>query len=169
MAALSGTSSTMINAAFLQEVKDSNVELWHALHDLRHLIEKPGESHVAARQLVSLLSQLRDLLALEFSLEEAYGFITNCRGVERTTAEESETARQQHRELYLRIQELCELAEESQYRGTAQRELAQLLKMAAEFDECLQAHENLEAELIRTGFGERPRKNAEVMKLHSST
>lgn len=168
MATLKETSSTMINAAFLQEVKDSNVELWHALHDLRQLIDEPGESFPAARQLVSLLSQLRDLLALEFSLEEAYGFITNCRGVEKATAERSEVARQQHRELYLRIQELCERAEESQYRGTAQRELAELLGMAAEFDEYLQAHEDLEAELIGTAFGERPERSVNALKAKRS-
>src|SRR5690349_5805798 len=72
MAVATHSLTTMINAAFLQEVKESNVELWDTVHELRQMIEGVSSSSGNARRLVALLSQLRDLLAFEFSLEEAY-------------------------------------------------------------------------------------------------
>ncbi len=159
MKTIASTSRTMINGAFLQEVKDANVELWHALHDMRRLINEPGEALSASKELVSLLGRLRDLLARQFSLEETYGYIDLGRSVPTVVSERSALARAQHQELYLRIHELCEQAEEAQYRGTAQRELSDLLKLAAEFDECLRAHEELESELI-SGYGSMPASSA---------
>ena len=148
MKTIATTSRTMINGAFLQEVKDANVELWHALHDLRRLISEPGDALTASKELVGLLGRLRDLLARQFSLEETYGYIDLGRSIPTVVNERSAQARAQHQELYLRIHELCEQAEEAQYRGTAVRELSALLNLAAEFDECLRAHEELESELI---------------------
>ena len=144
--------TTMINAAFLQEVKESNVELWDTLHELRQVIDGVGSSAGDARRLVTLLSQLRDLLAFEFSLEEAYGFIEGCRGIAPLVAQRATLAKQQHRELYLLVHELCEHAEEAQYRGVADREYTELVAMAADFDAQLRAHELLESELITAGF-----------------
>jgi len=152
MAVATHTLTTMINAAFLQEVKESNVELWDTVHQLRQMIEGSTSSAGSARQLVTLLSQLRDQLAFEFSLEEAYGFIEGCRGIAPLVAQRAATAKQQHRELYLLIHELCEHAEEAQYRGVADREFDELLSMTANFDAQLRAHELLESELITGTF-----------------
>jgi hypothetical protein len=146
------TSTTMVNAAFLQEVKDSNVELWDAMHTLRGMIETPAATVENTRQLVLLLGQIRDLLALEFSLEEAYGFIEGCRGLAPLYGQRTAQARQQHRELYLLIHELCEQAEEAQYCRAARQHYAALLVAAADFDAQLRAHEQLEADLITAGF-----------------
>ena len=152
MAVAAHSMTTMINAAFLQEVKESNVELWDTLHALRCIIDGTGSSAGDARRLVALLSQLRDLLAFEFSLEEAYGFIEGCRGIAPLVAQRATLAKQQHRELYLLVHELCEHAEEAQYRGVADREYTDLVAMAADFDAQLRAHELLESELITAGF-----------------
>jgi hypothetical protein len=152
MAVATALKATMINAAFLQEVKDSHVELWDSVHQLRQMIEGSTCTASNARTLVSLLGQLRDQLAFEFSLEEAYGFIEGCRGIAPVVSQRAATAKQQHRELYLLIHELCEQAEEAQYRGVADRDFSELLAMAAEFDAQLRAHELLESELITNGF-----------------
>lgn len=152
MAVATHSLTTMINAAFLQEVKESNVELWDAVHELRQMIEGVDSTSGNARRLVALLGQLRDLLAFEFSLEEAYGFIEGCRGISPLLAQRATMAKQQHRELYLLIHELCEHAEEAQYRGVADREFAELLAAAADFDAQLRAHEALESELITAGY-----------------
>ncbi len=148
MAVVTHSLTTMINAAFLQEVKESNVELWDTVHAVRQLIEENHNSAANAKRLVSLLSQLRDQLAFEFSLEEAYGFIEGCRGLATSIAQKAALAKQQHRELYLMIHELCETAEEAQYRGVADREYGELLAMTADFDAQLRAHEQLESDLI---------------------
>ncbi len=121
-------------------------------HQLRQLIEGvPSNAH-NARLLVALLSQLRDQLAFAFSLEEAYGFIEGCRGIAPIIAQRAQLAKQQHRELYLVIHELCETAEEAQYRGVADREFNELLSAAADFDAQFRAHEQLESELMTDGL-----------------
>lgn len=148
MAVATHSLTTMINAAFLQEVKESNIELWETVHELRQMIESANNSAASARRLVTLLGLLRDQLAFEFSLEEAYGFIDGCRGIATNIAQRAAMARQQHRELYLLIHELCESAEESQYRGVADREYHELLAKAADFDAQLRDHDQLEADLI---------------------
>ncbi len=152
MAIATHSYTTMINAAFLQEVKESNVELWDTVHELRHLIEGATSNAENARRLVSLLSQLRDQLAFAFSLEEAYGFIEGCRGIAPLIAQRAQQAKQQHRELYLLIHELCETAEEAQYRGVADREFNELLSATADFDAQFRAHEQLESELMTDGL-----------------
>lgn len=144
--------TTMINAAFLQEVKESNVELWDTVHELRQLIEGASSSPACSRRLVTLLSHLRDHLAFAFSLEEAYGFIEGCRGIAPCIAQRAHMAKQQHRELYLLIHELCERAEEAQYRGAADRQYGELLSAAAEFDAQFRAHEQLESDLMTDGL-----------------
>ncbi len=152
MAVAAQSMTTMINTAFLQEVKESNVELWDTVLELRQMVADSTSSSSNARRLVALLSQLRDLLAFEFSLEEAYGFIEGCRGIAPLVAQRAALAKQQHRELYLLIHELCEQAEEAQYRGVADREYAELLNQAADFDAQFRAHELLESELITNGY-----------------
>ncbi len=136
----------------MQEVKESNVELWDVIHELRHLVEGATSSAANAKRLVSLLSQLRDQLAFAFSLEEAYGFIEGCRGIAPRIAQRAQLAKQQHRELYLRIHELCETAEEAQYRGVADREFNELLAATVDFDAQFRAHEQLESELMTEGL-----------------
>jgi len=142
----------MINAAFLQDVKEACVELWDTVHRLRQVIEQARGSAEAAKQLVELLGELRDQIAFAFSLEEAYGFIDGCRGPSPVWAHRAQSAKQQHRELYLLITELCEQAQEAQYRGFVARDFPQLLAAAVEFDAALQAHEEFESELIQHGF-----------------
>lgn len=152
MAIATHSLTTMINAAFLQEVKESNVELWDTVHELRQLIESATSNAHNARALVTLLGRLRDQLAFAFSLEEAYGFIEGCRGIAPLIAQRAQMAKQQHRELYLLIHELCESAEEAQYRGVADREFSELLAATADFDAQFRAHEQLESELMTSGL-----------------
>lgn len=143
-----------INAAFLQEVKESNVQLWSTLRELRtHVLEDCEPSYVA-RRFVELLGELRDCLAFEFSLEETYGFVS---GIPARAASGNGAlkARAQHSELYLHLHELCEQVEEAQYRGTIRRDLASYFDAFSYFDECLAAHEALESELIEDGLGVR--------------
>jgi len=144
--------TTIVNAAFLQDVKEACVELWDTVHRLRHLTEEAHASAAAAKRLVEIVSELRDQLAFAFSLEEAYGFIDGCRGQSPVLAHRAQIAKQQHRELYLLITELCEQAQEAQYRGFVDRDFPKLLVAAADFDAQLQAHEQFESELIHHGW-----------------
>jgi hypothetical protein len=73
MAVSTLTSTVTVNAAFLQEIKEVNHELWQLLADLRHRCQRPMAPG-SCRSLVEKLCQLRDQLALHFALEEAYGY-----------------------------------------------------------------------------------------------
>ncbi|MCA9193750.1 MAG: hypothetical protein KDB03_18385 [Planctomycetales bacterium] len=140
----------MVNAAFLQEVKDSNTELWLTLTQLENLRQVNQEKRIRSRQLVMLLGRLRECVALEFSLEETYGFLSTG-GL--STWQDATEAMHQHRDLYLQIHELCEQAEEAEYRGTISRDLDQYLDAFDDFHCSFVAHEAMEGELIRLGLG----------------
>jgi hypothetical protein len=147
-------TTTRVNAAFLQEVKDNNVLLWSTLRELRKLPATCVDPIVGSAQFVTWIGRLRELLSLQFSLEDTYGYIEASPAVLQLSAvADAGVARAQHCELYLQIHELCEQAEEAQYRGTISRDLKSFFEAFELLDESLQAHEEAEAELIRLGLG----------------
>lgn len=149
----SSVATTMVNAAFLQEVKDANLQYWQSVHDFKRLLNQNAEVLGLSIKLVRLLSELRDSMALEFSLEETYGYIEgNCAG-NSVSASKAGQAKSQHRELYLHLQEISEIAEEAQYRGTIVQDYAALVDQCREFLAALEAHEKHESELIRYELG----------------
>jgi len=147
-------TTTSVNAAFLQEVKDHNVQLWSTLRELRNVEAFCVDPIAASAQFVTLISRLRELLSLQFSLEDTYGYINAApTHFQLPAAVNAAAAKSQHCELYLQIHELCEQAEEAQYRGTISRDLDTFFNLFELLDESLQAHEDAEAELIRLGLG----------------
>lgn len=147
----------IVNAAFLQEVKESNLQLWGVLSQLRAVQLGQPRPTVLAKQFVNNIGELRDAIGLEFSLEETYGFVSGVPRVSITERTDASKAIMQHRELYLQLHELCEQAEEAQYRGTIARDLPVYLGAFDAFDTAFRAHEELESELIRCGLGVRRR------------
>ncbi len=149
----SSATATMVNAAFLQEVKDSNLQFWQNVHDFKRLLNQSAETAEQSAKLVRLLSELRDSMALEFSLEETYGYIQGLCTGSTVSARKADEAIQQHRELYLRLHELSERAEEAQYRGTLAQDFLTLVELCREFLATMEAHEKHESELIRYELG----------------
>ncbi|MCA9133433.1 MAG: hypothetical protein KDA45_09775 [Planctomycetales bacterium] len=149
----SHTKTTIVNAAFLQEVKESNLQLWAVLRQIRDLATSDLDARELSRQLVESIGELRDCIALEFSLEETYGFIDGAGPLAGIGIPDASIAKIQHRELYLQLHELCEQAEEAQYRGTIGRDIALYMRSFQKFDSAFRAHEELESELIRCGLG----------------
>lgn len=156
----SNARTTIVNAAFLQEVKDSNLQLWAVLRELRELPKRSLDLRELSRELVDRLGELRDAIALEFSLEETYGFIEGAARMAGIGTPDASLAKIQHRELYLQLHELCEQIEEAQYRGTISRDLQVYLTIFEKFDTAFLAHEEFEAELIRCAFGLRPPRSS---------
>ncbi len=152
-AATSAIATTMVNAAFLQEVKDSNLQFWQNVHDFKGLLHSGAGPIEHASTLVRLLGELRDSMAVEFSLEETYGYIDGSYSVHSVSAAKASIAKQQHRELYLSLHEIAESAEEAQYRGTIVEEFPQLVSVCHDFVKLLEAHEKHESELIRYELG----------------
>lgn len=144
--------SLTVNPAFLQEIKDSNQELWDTLHAIRQLCDSDHPRAEVAKCLVRLLNELRDHLSLQFALEESYGYLQGTVLVDRRISENAELARSQHCRLFLQLADLCELAEELQYRGFTATEASQLVEQTEAYDRSLQEHERFENELIEIAF-----------------
>jgi len=62
--------TSVVNAAFLQEVKESNFELWALFREIREITPGDWDSQQSAHQFVEKLSELRDSIGLLFTLEE---------------------------------------------------------------------------------------------------
>ncbi|MDA8743951.1 hypothetical protein N9N28_04885 [Rubripirellula amarantea] len=149
----SSPSLLSVNPAFLQEIKDSNPAYWNAFRRLPVVCDCHGEPLQVCRSLSRTLDDLRDAAALQFSLEESYGYITLAEPSEHQIkgvrlGELAERAQREHRLLYLQLTELAEQAEELQYRGVEQNGLRELIQSAAMFESQLAAHERSENVLI---------------------
>ena len=147
MAGVTITRTVTVNPAFLQEIKEVNEELWELLGQLRHCFQRPiGAGH--CRQLVEKLGTLRDQLALHFALEEAFGYFEDPAYVPISVGESAERLRQEHRTLYVWLNNLVERAEQMAYE-LQYAELALWLGPQFEkFDTALRDHETRENELI---------------------
>jgi hypothetical protein len=143
----------VVNPAFLQEIKDSNPDLWDTVHQLRQVCECDDDEYArVSRQLTRLLDGLRDQLALQFSLEESYGYVAVPDQPSQALAELAFRAQSQHGMLYLRLSDLAEQSEELQYRGVEPSQLRVLIERTLEFDADLREHERTENELIERSF-----------------
>lgn len=147
MTVVTSTGTVTVNAAFLQEIKEVNQELWTLLADLRHRCLRPiapGQSRI----LIDKLCQLRDQLALHFSLEEAYGYFDDPVDVAPQLSREAEQLRDQHKELYL---DLCDLDERAERMYYDEQHAALALWIGPEFlefDRRFRNHEERENDLI---------------------
>lgn len=147
------TTTLVVNPAFLQEIKDSNPDLWQTVHQLRQVCDCDDAPAKQSRQLTRLLDSLRDQLALQFSLEESYGYMAVPQHSSTTLGELANRAQSQHGMLYIRLSELAEQAEELQYRGVEPSQLHALVEQTCDFDAQLREHERMENELIERSFG----------------
>ncbi len=146
------TRVLVLNPAFLQEIKDSNPDLWHTQHDLRQVCNCEDEPVQIIRQMVRLLDDFRDQLALQFALEESYGFLEvpdDAMAADIIDEDLVHRVHAQHCPLYLELSDLAERAEELQYRGIVMAQLIDLIDSVRRFDAKLTDHENLEGELIQ--------------------
>ena len=145
------TGTVTVNAAFMQEIKDVNQELWALLRELRHRCQRPiAPAH--GRHLIDRMCQLRDQLALHFSLEEAYGYFDDPVDVAPQLSNQAEHLRAEHKELYT---ELCDLIERGERMFYDEQHAELALWIGPEFlafDQQLREHEDRESELITEAY-----------------
>ena len=140
-----------VNAAFLQEIKEVNHELWDELADLRHRCQRPiapGQS----RLLTDKLCQLRDQLALHFALEEAYGYCDDAIEVAPRLSHLADQLRSEHKGLYL---DFCQIVDRAERMFYDEQHAALALWIGDEFlafDEQLRHHEEREIDLIYEAY-----------------
>lgn len=141
------TKTVTVNAAFLQEIKQVNADLWTSLADLRHRCNRPL-APASCRLIIDRLGQLRDQLALHFSLEEAYGYFENPLDAAPQLSRQAERLRGEHRGLYLELCDLVERAERMFYDDQHAALALWIGPQFLEFDDHLRQHEERENELI---------------------
>jgi hypothetical protein len=147
------TGTVTVNAAFLQEIKEVNQELWSLLSELRHRCQRPLAPS-QCRLLIDKLCQLRDQLALHFALEEAYGYFEDPVYVAPRLSRQAEQLRDEHKGLYL---DLCELVDRAERMFYDEQHAALALWIGPEFlefDARLRDHESRENELIFEAYDE---------------
>jgi len=146
------TSTVTVNAAFLQEIKEVNQELFQRLLEVRQILSRPVPFTMDGSLFVTKLAELRDQLALHFALEEAYGYFDDPVFVAPQLGRVAESLRAQHRELYLEISQIAEQAERHQYRGQLPSWIVVLAGAFMRFHHRFQQHESRENELIQQAY-----------------
>lgn len=147
MAVVTATGTVTVNAAFLQEIKDVNQELWALLRELRHRCQRfIAPAH--GRHLIDKMSQLRDQLALHFSLEEAYGYFDDPADVAPQLCCKADRLRSEHKDIFT---DLCDIIEHAERLFYDEQHAALALWIGPEFlsfDDRLRHHEDEESDLI---------------------
>lgn len=146
------TSTVTVNAAFFQEIKEVNQELWQTLAQVRDVCQRPQEARGDSHRFAGMLGELRDQLALHFALEEAYGYFDDPAYVAPHFCERANELRSEHRDLYLSISEIADRAEEFCGRANLATLVAQIGRQFTAFDRRLQQHESRENELIQMAY-----------------
>jgi len=146
------TSTVTINAAFLQEIKEVNSELWQLLEKVGHLCSTAHQIEHQGRHVVDMLGALRDQLALHFTLEEAYGYFDDPVHVAPRLCLAATALRDEHELLYARISRLADEVDELQRSGRLAKSGDHIVARFREFSELFQQHESRESELILEAY-----------------
>ncbi len=147
------TKLLAVNSAFMQEIKDGNPSLTNAMQQMHQVCSSKENSLQVSRQLTKVLNALRVELALQFALEESYGYVEVSESLLQDLSEAAQSTKAEHNALYGAITELAEAAEELQYRGVEMEQLTVLIGDTSQFSQRLRDHEQAENDLIDQSFG----------------
>ena len=148
------TRTVTINAAFLQEIKDVNQELWQLLADCRQFVDQPSSMWRECCDFVDMLQELRDKLALHFALEDAYGYFEDPLEVPPRFAQRAMELREEHAALYLAISALADEAGNFLHERKLPALTMAIPPKFEDFHERLKKHESDEIDLIQNTFVE---------------
>lgn len=142
-----------VNAAFLKDIKDDNRDLKILIDRMRLLTQRREAAANHWPELLTLLADLRDQLALHFGLEEAYGYFDDAIGTGADLSVTADILRSQHAVLFEEARHLAEAAADAHTGDTPiEGEIPEVTtaqeRILNRFDEFLeQFHEHEEAEL----------------------
>lgn len=148
------TGTVTVNAAFLQEIKDDAREFRQLLVQSADLLSPALVQHASVKRVVDVLSQLRDQLALHFTLEEAYGYFEDAIHAAPQLSEQAEHLRNQHQSLFVDYCRVVEAAEQLLYGERDDESRALLARLFRNFLADLQLHEAREQDLIVAAFND---------------
>lgn len=136
-----------VNAAFMWEIKSVNEDLWLVIELLQALCRRPHLISQRGKRLVGLLEQLLDLVAMQFTLEEAYGYFDDPEHVEPAFSTRAVGLRDEHVVLYESLMALVDRAQEFFFEGDSSAMTYRLPVSINAFVEQFQAHDRRECEL----------------------
>ena len=148
---MTSTKQLTVNAAFLKEIKDDNLQLKALWDKLVPMISHRDVAGNHWQELVRLLSALRDQLALHFSLEEAYGYFDNAVDIEPRLSLAAEELRNEHCKLFTQIRDLADAfadVDSEQVESGSSEKPEKLVKRFATFRSAFELHEERELKLI---------------------
>lgn len=155
LSVVSGTSNSTlvsVNAAFLQEIKDVHTELWDLLAVTRGTFKHKLRSESDEHRFAVDVEELRDLFALQFALEEGFGYFDNPVFVDMDIAKRAEDLKSDHQHLYFEISEICEWIDKLRHHRRLSLKLKDVGIRFESFCDQLMKHEARENELILDSF-----------------
>lgn len=104
----SSTRRLTVNAAFLKDIKDDNRDLKILVDRLRCLTQPRETASNHWDELVRLIADLRDQLAMHFGLEEAFGYFDAAIDADPELSCQAEVLKLQHAGLFEAARHLAE-------------------------------------------------------------
>lgn len=142
------TATVTVNAAFLQEIKEVDEELWELLHRANSLCDTPRQVRHHGRRVVEVLSELRDHVGMHFALEEAYGY---CEDPVHVLAHLNVVAgelREEHQALFMLLRDLVDEVDDLHRQKLLAQHSARVVKRFRAYYNRFLQHEKRENELI---------------------
>lgn len=141
-----------VNAAFMWEIKSVNEDLWLVIELLHTMCRRPHLIPQRGKRMVGLLEQFLDLVAMQFTLEEAYGYFDDPEHVEATFSAQAIDLRDEHVVLYESLMGLVDRAQEYFFASDFSAMTYRLPASISAFIEQFQAHDRRECELTMTAM-----------------
>lgn len=144
------TGRLAVNAAFLQEIKDDNRQLKGLWDRLIPMMSHQETAKNHWPELIRGLAELRDQLAIHFSLEEAYGYFDDAVDISPHLSLNAESLKAQHSALFRQVRDLADLILECDV-----ERLEKVTKLIRRFDlfrAAFESHEEAELKLILQSF-----------------
>jgi hypothetical protein len=135
-----------VNAAFLKDIKDDNRDLKILMDKIQPLSSPLPTAVNHWPELIRLFADLRDQLAMHFSLEEAYGYFEDAITTAPQLSVTAECLRSQHSRLF---QQICDLADRAlEVSADSEVQIDSFLNRFDQFQAEFQKHEEAELKLI---------------------
>lgn len=146
------TQTVAVNAAFLEEVKEVNLELWSLLKGTSQYLNDASYRPLNSHRLLGQLVRLQDNVAMHFALEEFYGYFDDPMAVEPRLSESATELRDEHGLIYVQLCDLIDFVEEHLHRRTLSRVLRHVRNRFNAFMDQFVTHEACERELILQAY-----------------
>jgi hemerythrin-like domain-containing protein len=141
-----GARRLAVNAAFLKDIKDDNQDLKGLLDQIIPITHHQQTATNHWPELITLLSDLRDQLALHFSLEEAYGYFDDAVVSTPELSVTAEVLRSEHPRLFADIRDLADQVTE--ICSDRPEQVNVFIQRFGAFQRAFEIHEERELKLI---------------------